>query len=95
MTFVGMSRSWIQYALALLLTSLPAIAGDVAILRNGFSIRHERRTVIGLTTRLYLGSDNTSYVDVPTADIDHFEQDLTPAPAPATGKKDESKGGAK
>jgi soluble lytic murein transglycosylase-like protein len=76
-------RIWIQCALALLLTSLPAIAGDVAILRNGFSIRHERRTVIGLTTRLYLGSDNTSYVDVPTADIDHFEQDLTPVSAPA------------
>lgn len=59
----------------------PAAAGDVAILRNGFSIRHERREVLGATTRLYLGSGNDSFVDVPTAAIDHFEKDLSPPPA--------------
>jgi len=79
-----MTRPWIQCVVVFLLASIPAVAGDIAVLRNGFSIRHERRSVIGLTTRLFLGNDNTSYVDVPTIEIDHFEQDLTPVATPAT-----------
>jgi membrane-bound lytic murein transglycosylase MltF len=59
---------------AFLIATLPASATDVAILRNGFSIRHERREVIGAVTRLYLSAtDKTGYVDVPTDDIDHLE----------------------
>ena len=65
----------------LLLTAL-ASATDVAILRNGFSIPHERRTAIGNVVRLYTGADATSYVDIPAEQIDHFEKDLTPPPAP-------------
>jgi hypothetical protein len=53
--------------------SLPCFASEVAVLRNGFSIRHERREVIGATTRLYVTADGSSYVDVPTAEIEHFE----------------------
>lgn len=60
-------------SLLALLVCLPCLAGDVAVLRNGFSIRHERRQVIGTTTRLYIDGDNSNFVDVPTADIDHFE----------------------
>jgi len=56
-----------------LLTTLPCLAADSAVLRNGFSIRHERRQVIGTITRLYTSADNTSFVDIPTAEIDHFE----------------------
>jgi soluble lytic murein transglycosylase-like protein len=56
-------------------------AADLAVLHNGFSIRHERREVVGTVTRLYLGKDKNGYVDVPTADIDHFEPDLAPQPA--------------
>ena len=48
-------------------------AADSAILRNGFSIRHERRRVIGDITRLYIDGDQSSFVDIPTAEIDHFE----------------------
>jgi soluble lytic murein transglycosylase-like protein len=61
------------------------MAADVAVLHNGFSIRHQRREVVGSVTRLYLGSDKNGYVDVPTADIDHFEADLEPdvMPQPA------------
>ncbi len=44
------------------------------MLRNGFSIRHERREVIGDVTRLYVNADGASYVDVPTAEIEHFEE---------------------
>lgn len=59
-----------------------AFGTDLAVLQNGFSIRHEHREVMGSITRLYIGADNTSYVDVPTAQIEHFERDLTPVAAP-------------
>jgi hypothetical protein len=57
----------------LAMTTLPCFAGEVAVLRNGFSIRHERREVVGDTTRLYVSADGSSFVDVPTAEIEHFE----------------------
>ncbi len=57
----------------LALTALGCLAADSAVLRNGFSIRHERREVIGTITRLYMDGDNSSFVDIPTAEIDHFE----------------------
>jgi len=60
--------------LALLgLSALPCIASEVAVLRNGFSIRHERRKVVGDITRLYVSADGSSFVDVPTIEIEHFE----------------------
>jgi hypothetical protein len=68
-------------ALALLGTSL--FGSDFACLHNGFSIRHERREVIGSVTRLYLGADRDGHVDVPTVEIDRFEKDLS---VPAPGK---------
>ena len=72
-----------QFVLGLGLLGAPifASAADLAVLRNGFSIRHERREVVGSVTRLYLGADRNGYVDVPTGDIERFEQDL-PTPAP-------------
>jgi soluble lytic murein transglycosylase-like protein len=73
-----------QLALAaLLLAALPCLASDSAILRNGFSIRHERRQVIGTVTRLYIDGDQSSFVDIPTAEIDHFES-LADSPTPPT-----------
>lgn len=57
-----------------------ASASDVAILRNGFTIRHERRISFGSNTRLYMSADQTSFVDIPTAEIDRIEPDLTPPP---------------
>ncbi|HZQ94531.1 MAG TPA: lytic transglycosylase domain-containing protein [Candidatus Sulfotelmatobacter sp.] len=55
---------------------VPCFAGEVAVLKNGFSIRHERREVIGSATRLYVNADGSSFVDVPTAEIEHFEAAL-------------------
>jgi len=68
-----------QFVLGLWLLGAPifAPAADFAVLRNGFSIRHERREVVGSVTRLYLGADRNGYVDVPTGDIDRFEEDLS------------------
>src|ERR1700689_5056192 len=66
-------REWAAVVTLLALTALPCLAADTAVLRNGFSIRHERRQVIGTITRLYVSGDDASFVDVPTAEIDHFE----------------------
>jgi len=57
----------------LALSTLPCFAGEVAVLKNGFSIRHERREVVGNVTRLYVNADGSSYVDVPTGDIERYE----------------------
>jgi len=45
------------------------LASELAVLQNGFAIRHERREILGTVTRLYTGN---SYVDISTAQIDHF-----------------------
>lgn len=55
------------------LAALPCLGAENAVLRNGFSIRHERREVIGDVTRLYVNAEGSSFVDVSTAQIDHFE----------------------
>ena len=65
--------------------ALPSLAADSAVLRNGFSIRHQRRQVIGIVTRLYVNGDDSSFVDIPTAQIDHFET-LPDEPAPRVKK---------
>lgn len=67
----------------LLLASAFGLASDLAVLTNGYSIRHERREVVGSATRLYLGSDASSYVDIPTNQIQGFEKDPAPASPPA------------
>jgi soluble lytic murein transglycosylase-like protein len=65
-------------ALGLLLLAFPALGADLAILHNGFSIRHERRETVGSVTRLYLGADRTGYVDIATGQIERFEKDQLP-----------------
>ena len=65
--------AWTGLISLLGMTAFPCPAADSAVLRNGFSIRHERRQVIGAVTRLYMGRDDASFVDIPTAEIDHFE----------------------
>ncbi len=73
-------------AIVLLLSARLSSAADLAILRNGFSIRHERHVVMGSTTRLYLGGDDSNFTDVPTADIESYEKDLSPPPGLASAE---------
>jgi soluble lytic murein transglycosylase-like protein len=68
------------FSLMLGLLAVQASATDIAILRNGFTIKHESRAPLGDTTRLFLTSDGSSFVDIRTAEIDRIERDLTPAP---------------
>lgn len=63
--------------------AVPCLASDVAVLKNGFTIQHEWREVVGEITRLYVNKDGASFVDVPTAQIDHFE--AAPDPPRAAG----------
>jgi hypothetical protein len=70
-------------AITIALLARPATAAELAILRNGFSIRHDHRLVMGTTTRLYLATDDSSFTDVPTEEITGFEKDLSlPLPLP-------------
>jgi soluble lytic murein transglycosylase-like protein len=80
------SATWKAAALfcvvAVTLLVRPATASELAILRNGFSIRHEHRLAMGTTTRLFFSADDSSFTDVPTADITGYEKDpYLPAPA--------------
>jgi hypothetical protein len=79
-----MKKFWIKFAVLIstLLICALGFGADLAILQNGFSIRHDHREVIGAITRLYTGTDNTNYVDVQTNQIVQFEHDLTPAIPP-------------
>jgi soluble lytic murein transglycosylase-like protein len=67
---------------AILMLATTSFAADLAVLRNGFSIPHERREQIGNITRLYLSIDGTNYADVPTEQIDRFEKGPPTLPAP-------------
>jgi soluble lytic murein transglycosylase-like protein len=71
--FESYRRAGIIGIAILAVASLPCFAAELAVLKNGFSIRHEQREVIGAVTRLYTKADRSSYVDVPTSQIDHFE----------------------
>ena len=79
----GRVRIWASAIIFIALSTLPCFSGEVAVLKNGFSIKHQRREVVGDLTRLYVSSDGSSFVDVPTAEIEHFET-VTDDPAPKT-----------
>jgi len=73
-------------AVALALLARHASAAELAILRNGFSIRHEHRLVMGTTTRLFFAADDSSFTDVPSEEITGYEKDLSsPAPVDLRG----------
>jgi hypothetical protein len=74
-------------AVVVALLARPATAAELAILRNGFTIRHEHHRVMGTTTRLFLDADDSSFTDVPTEEITGYEKDLSlPLPAPAASQ---------
>lgn len=52
-------------------------ATELAVLRNGNEIRHERHQVVGPVTRLYLSDSASGYIEIPTDQIERFELDKT------------------
>jgi Transglycosylase SLT domain len=73
MSWLRSGRVRLAIIAVLAVAALPCFGGEVAVLKNGFSIRHERREIVGDVTRLYVTADGSSFVDVPTAEIEHFE----------------------
>jgi hypothetical protein len=65
----------IGLGLLLLAVQLPALCAEVAVLRNGFSIRFDRKEQFGENTRLYVRG---GFVDIATSEIASFEPDDTP-----------------
>lgn len=64
----------------LVLAQLSALGAEMAVLRNGFSIRFEHKEQTGNMTRLYTG---TGYVDIASDQIASFEaEELPVAPVP-------------
>jgi hypothetical protein len=72
--------------LVLLAAQLSAYSAEVALLRNGFSIRFERKEQKGEVIRLFMSG---GFIDVASTDIASFEHDDTPdiPPAPAADQK--------
>ncbi len=66
-------------AAVLLAAQLSAYAGEIAVLRNGFSIPFVRKEEHKTTTRLFTA---TGFIDVPTADIVAFEKEDLPVAPP-------------
>jgi soluble lytic murein transglycosylase-like protein len=64
----------------LLLGQFYALGAEIAMLRNGSSIRFEHKEQIGQITRLYTG---TGYLDLATDQIASFEVEEAPVIAPA------------
>lgn len=64
-------------ALVALVVQISAVAGEVAVLRNGRSISFVRKEQMGDTTRLYTAD---GYVDIHTDQIESFEVEETPPP---------------
>src|SRR5271166_79225 len=79
-------RRFLQLGLVGLLMALPLHAAELANLRNGFSIRHQRHDTVGDTTRLYMdAAPDSGYIDVPTAEVESFEV-APPDPPEATAQ---------
>jgi soluble lytic murein transglycosylase-like protein len=69
-------RAKLVTLVALLAISTSAFAADLAVLRNGFTIRHQRREVMGAITRLYFASGSQSgWIDLPTAEIASYQRE--------------------
>jgi Transglycosylase SLT domain len=70
----------LQFVVLIIAGCSIAHAADLAVLRNGNSIRHERRQIVGSVTRLYLSDTASGYIEIPTDQIEKFERDTAPPP---------------
>lgn len=69
----------VAIGLLVLAGQFAALGDEVAVLRNGFSVPHQRREQRGDITRLYTAD---GYVDIPTDQIASFEAEEIPPPQP-------------
>jgi Transglycosylase SLT domain len=77
-----------KLSLAIALTALGSTgisASELAVLRNGFTIKYERREVRAEMTRLYFAGTPGGYADVPTGEIASYETEEIVPPVPMAG----------
>lgn len=67
---------YIAIAALLAAAQISAFAGEVAVLKNGFTIHFQRKEQTGNLTRLYTG---TGYMDIASDQIESFEAEEVPA----------------
>lgn len=67
-------------------TQLFALGAELAVLRNDRRISFNHKEEMGTITRLYMGQDSSSYLDIQTDSIASFEKDETPAPEPVSAQ---------
>jgi soluble lytic murein transglycosylase-like protein len=75
-----LTKRLLQLAALVSVLGACAPAAEIAVLRNGFGIRHDSRQISGNMTRLLTAS---GYVEVPTDQIASIEPDDAPAAPPA------------
>lgn len=80
-------RNWMAATIFVLGTGALASAAELAVLQNGFTIRHERHEILGSVTRLYTSASPDDFIDVPTAQITTYAPDDSPAPVAPEQKK--------
>jgi soluble lytic murein transglycosylase-like protein len=66
---------YIAIGILLAVAQLSAFAGEIAVLRNGFSIHFERKEQNGNSTRLYTGA---GYMDIASDQIESFQVEEAP-----------------
>jgi soluble lytic murein transglycosylase-like protein len=66
---------YIAIGILLAVAQLSAFAGEIAVLRNGFSIHFERKEQKGNSTRLYTGA---GYMDIASDQIESFQAEEAP-----------------
>jgi soluble lytic murein transglycosylase-like protein len=69
---------YIAIGILLAVAQLSAFAGEIAVLRNGFSIHFERKEQKGNFTRLYTGA---GYMDIASDQIESFQAEEAPVSA--------------
>jgi soluble lytic murein transglycosylase-like protein len=72
---------YIAIGILLAVAQLSAFAGEIAVLRNGFSIHFERKEQKGNSTRLYTGA---GYMDIASDQIESFQAEEVPVSAEPT-----------
>jgi hypothetical protein len=86
--------NFLKCGVLLIVLATAAWAGDApspgmqvvydAVLRNGFTIRHDHQQKLQDVTRLYLSADpNAGFIDVPTEEIISVDRQEIPLPPPA------------
>jgi soluble lytic murein transglycosylase-like protein len=61
----------------------PALAGELVLLTNGFDMHCNHHAQVGFMVRLYMSSDEGSYMDMRPEEITGFETVPDPPPSPA------------